>query len=821
MENQANFTPKTLSPRRQRQRGAVLVIILGLLVILALIGVSFQYLVMNEYNAARNWQARSRARSMAEDGLALAIARLRVEPTVAHWEGEGEWSYMSRRDYGNSLQKYARIKPSEDTQTATAPSSADEVLTNEVDFWRSYYRNRRLGVHDEMARVSYSVDTIRGANADGKSSMNWVDLNGNGAIDGGEEDLGRYLLDDADKPLRAISYFRGDGIDGSQVPAAIKSGTLSELGDRARLKVIDTNSQFNINDYKGAQLVYMLEVLGSEIETILAQADGFAQGDRKNPFPRQVAMDIVFHKDVKASQRIDSKEELRLVMRRSSTTHSLQFNEDLFDFAMDFIAVTSWPRAGNGENNIPRFDVFRNPMLERPTVNSPETPEWDKEQLIDSTGAAARDFRYAKGRFEGSATISGQSIDALPGVLPQGGRTSRAPFNINTVTLPVLTTMIAGIESEARFILLPRKGDRDKSIFVDDSFTGMRSASYIPTDLGQQPFFSQEENDKHISQHEHHPFLVDADRAAYGNLAPYQVIPVGPFTYVSTGNADLKPDWKDAKILNQVYPNDPTFVAALESRNVARDLALAILAERDKNGPFRSWMDFDYRVCHQILLGFNALAGSDGTTGGSAVPDLINIGRTSHSMPLDATTSDGTQRLLPDPDEILTDHPAYRLTGTTTLYSYSKPAFRAWYHRAAVDTLRANFNPDGYYNKRNPDSAMYSLVDVTDLSCQTAPMCFSTKGIYEVTSQGEIAGIRPDPNTGELKTYPVALRTFRATIETYRTLTHTSQSDFLRTYTDNRDRSATMHSLKGTMTYPNSIDISLNDYANDVPLNNI
>src|SRR5690606_21067997 len=100
-----------------------------------------------------------------------------------------------------------------------------------------------------------------------------------------------------------------------------------------------------------------------------------------------------------------------------------------------------------------------------------------------------------------------------------------------------------------------------------------------------------------------------------------------------------------------------------------------------------------------------------------------------------STLFSGNNAMFPDPNSV--QHPAGGKTDISNR-AYSNEAFNAWYWRSCVDMIRANFNPNGYFNKMNPDAAMYTTVDVTDLSYQTAPMCFSSMGVFEIVSQGEV-----------------------------------------------------------------------------------
>src|SRR5690606_13796046 len=123
----------------------------------------------------------------------------------------------------------------------------------------------------------------------------------------------------------------------------------------------------------------------------------------------------------------------------------------------------------------------------------------------------------------------------------------------------------------------------------------------------------------------------------------------------------------------------------------------------------------------QILLGFGEKDIGEGCA------DLVNTGRTSRLEPLptvlkhlQAGSGFDTGHQLPSPDAVV--HGASPRNNTSR-HSYTAQEFNAWYWRASVDMIRANFNPNGYLNKFNPDAAIYTTVDSSDLVYSTAPMC--------------------------------------------------------------------------------------------------
>ncbi len=756
---------KVKPSQRSRQRGALLVIVLGLLVVLSLIGIAFGYLVIAEQRSSENALNRFKAVSAAEDGEAYAVARLRSQALQRHYEGEGSWSFNTHFDPAGQ-----RIGP-------------DGTLESYQKYLERYAENSKLDSDQLIVSFSKAGKT----NSQKKPDYNWVDFNGNGRIDSGEDRLASDLMASAEgrKVLKRVSYFVGDGIDLSMYKSGIEGGSYRELGDRASLKIIDTNSQLNINDFGGIQLAYMLQVLGNEIALLLGDP-------AKNPFPLGTVEEIVRFQE-QTPGGIRSKNDLR------------QFFDDseLYHFTMDLIAVKSWPQRVENSTQ-PYFASKRNPALAEKID--------DREQDNFVPKAPFRDT-YGNKRAAGQSGTDGNAE-----IQPEGERSERSPVNINTVTKPVLTAMLAGLEAEARFLYYPKldRITREDQYWLNElGVSGPQQMLEGTTDAAMQPIIEpgrpNDESNAALSNH-----------TSLKNLASYQAVPVGPLGY------NVAPAWKSGGY-GSVDILNPWVADGSEASN----LADAILREREERGPFRSWMDFDYRICHQILSGFQA-----GVSENSA--DLVNTGRSNRlgSLPrsLAHMPAGKGQSLLPDPGAV--DHPVSG-KNQSSQHSYSAQEFDAWYWRACVDMIRANFNPNGYLNKTNPDSAYYTSVDTTDLKYATAPLCFSSMGVYEITSQGEVAAIQLNAaNRGssleksQSLDFPLARRTVRSIVEVYTTFEHTTQKDFLTSIDPDSfkpqskttsvqqgketTRSVVTHDLYGTQTYPNSIDHGIYGYRDQI-----
>ncbi|MHC4608002.1 MAG: hypothetical protein ACYTAF_13915, partial [Planctomycetota bacterium] len=58
--------------------------------------------------------------------------------------------------------------------------------------------------------------------------------------------------------------------------------------------------------------------------------------------------------------------------------------------------------------------------------------------------------------------------------------------------------------------------------------------------------------------------------------------------------------------------------------------------------------------------------------------------------------------------------------------------------QAEADVLKANFNPNLNLNELNPDRALHTLVDKTDLVVHSTEFCFTPMGYFEIESTGQV-----------------------------------------------------------------------------------
>lgn len=83
--------------------------------------------------------------------------------------------------------------------------------------------------------------------------------------------------------------------------------------------------------------------------------------------------------------------------------------------------------------------------------------------------------------------------------------------------------------------------------------------------------------------------------------------------------------------------------------------------------------------------------------------------------------------------------------------------------QAMADVLKANFDPNLHLNEINPDAALFTQVDKTDLLVSSTEFCFGPMGVFEIESTGRIEG---------------AVAGVEATVKTFDVLRHTHQKHF-------------------------------------------
>jgi hypothetical protein len=101
--------------------------------------------------------------------------------------------------------------------------------------------------------------------------------------------------------------------------------------------------------------------------------------------------------------------------------------------------------------------------------------------------------------------------------------------------------------------------------------------------------------------------------------------------------------------------------------------------------------------------------------------------------------------------------------------------------QAIGDVLKANFNPNLHLNELNPDRALFTLVDKTDLVVNSTEFCFTPMGTFEIESRGRI--VRPAAGDDH---ETLASATSAALVKIFDAVRHTSQAHFAGTFAPRR-----------------------------------
>lgn len=130
----------------------------------------------------------------------------------------------------------------------------------------------------------------------------------------------------------------------------------------------------------------------------------------------------------------------------------------------------------------------------------------------------------------------------------------------------------------------------------------------------------------------------------------------------------------------------------------------------------------------------------------------------------------------------------------------TNPRYRSWFYDCLRSIIKANCNPNGRMSMLNPNTSVFLEVDKGNLqypkelvkvpagtagagdkfNSQTCEWCFGSKGIFEITSLGEILG--PDKNdpTKVDAANPYAAAKVLTVVQIFDQVVHTSQRDFER-----------------------------------------
>ncbi|MCL4731904.1 MAG: hypothetical protein KJ044_15910, partial [Planctomycetes bacterium] len=323
---------------------------------------------------------------------------------------------------------------------------------------------------------------------------------------------------------------------------------------------------------------------------------------------------------------------------------------------------------------------------------------------------------------------------------------AKAPVNINTATKPVLVCLFANLQANARLLFYKKQ---DQITEEDKLYQNKFGATIRRQNSGTTDWGRQNNRTGGVGTANEQAWYPSGE----SNQAIFQLVPIGPIG-TKFGAAP-----------------GATSSGSSGGADYASALAEAVIQLR-KQAPFTSWQDFDHRFCQRVLLGM------PGERTNVGVPDVVGAQRGS-------LTGTDVSNVFPRdllPDATNCNHAANPLKSSDA--AMSAAAFRAWYWKSTVDMIRAALNPNNVTARYNADYPYHQNVDRMDLTLTSCPICFSSMGVYEVTSQGELLA-RPkgftESQTSSLdasQMVVVARRQVRTVVQIYDIMRHTTQEEF-------------------------------------------
>ncbi|MCA8913419.1 MAG: hypothetical protein KDB82_17095 [Planctomycetes bacterium] len=590
------------------------------------------------------------------------------------------------------------------------------------------YDPRRYALHpldSSDPAVSWAKDASK-TSIGGTTDGNWVDFNGDNNRSGEEASYGT----DKNQPAfaKGVTGFHADGINVNQ----IKNDNVQRAGDN---EYGPSGTYEELGDYFRVRAVDAASLLNlnnfkdedSLAHTLLILGEAIdawlnngKPSGQNNPLPSKVVDEFVaVAKDL--GFIFTSKEQLRPIW------NVIPDSDKMYDLAMNFITVNSWV-----DTSYRDFCESNNNVDEDTDVNPLKLP----------------DVRLWR---EGFSRDDQNGRDGWPDWQPTASSSGKAPININTAPKPVLVCLFANIAANSRLLFFQKQSQitQNDQLYKDKFNQDVPIQRSGTTDLGRQNNRSDLAGTGILDEAEWYPSGAE-------NRAIFQLVPIGP---ISTLLGSSGPTSANTPTGNEDY---------------ASNLADEVIRLRASHA-FTSWQDFDARFCRGILLGLN-----DTNRNSIKVPDLIGVARGDIQRPNPVSIASAyPTKLLPDPKNC--NHPANPLNSGDTAMTGSD--FRAWYWKSCVDMIRASLCPSNLTSRYNADYPMHMNVDRMDLTHTNAPVCFSSMGIYEIVSEGEIlapeAGQETTTSTAPGERLPVARRQVRTTVQIYEVLRHSSQRDFM------------------------------------------
>ncbi len=606
--------------------------------------------------------------------------------------------------------------------------AAFEYSPDKRDIDGSMFARKNLDSRD--VRVSWNKASTNTNESNDSPDRNWVDFNNNGKVDGNETGFG------------------GDKMPGNVSPGSrnFLSGVTLFGGEGVR---IDSNTregrQFADGKNYGVSGTY--EDLGDYTRVKVIDA---ASQLNLNNFKTERLTEVLLVLGIEIDKWVSGGEGtgkynpftakiVEAVARTHEESGNFFSNKEQLRPIWDGSSLDKSPELYDLAMNFVTVNNWRDPGYRDFADTAGKVVE---DKVKNPSGTKLEMELKREGFSKGQSNIGGQ--DGWPDWQADAGTGLRAPVNVNTAPKPVLVALFAGLTARARLLYFKKAAQisEEDRLYKDLFAAAPNRLVYGTPDLGRQNNQATEG-------------MLNAGGGE--NQAIFQLVPIGPITSAA-----------GAKATGTNLPAGQDYASKLAD----------IIIELRKADPFKSWQDFDNRFCYLRLLNMTN-SRLNVKTG-----DVVNARRSSIADPGDLSGINAEYLPLADNCK----HQVNPLTSTDA--AMSQNAFRAWYWKSVVDMIRANLNPNNVVNRYNSDYPYHQNVDRMDLVTTSCPVCFSSMGMYEVVSQGEILAptargmniISTETTTGGAATarMPIARRQVRTLVEIYTVLRHSSQYDFMK-----------------------------------------
>lgn len=643
----------------------------------------------------------------------------------------------------------------------------------------------RKNLDSRDVRVSWNKTTTTTNNSkDVNPDRSWIDFNNNGVIEANETGLGGDKMAGVAAPnsrnfLSGVTLFHGEGI---RVDSNPREGRAYVDG-----KSFGASGTYeDLGDYTRVKVIdaaaqfninsFKGDRLAEMLMVLGVEIDKWVSGGKGTGQYNPLQADVV-QTIVKTHDEVANLFTNKEQLRPIWDGSSNTRKPEFYDLAMNFLTVNNWQDTKYREyvDNAAKIDEDK---AKNPTGKMP-MEIW-------------REGYSNPGQLTGGREGWGDWQ-------PDASTSTRAPINVNTAPRPVLVMLFLGLEARSRMLYF-RKANaiaEEDTLYKELFGVAPQRLVFGTPDVCRQ-------NGVPLNNGTSETVIGLSAGGNKPNQAIFQLVDIGPITGTATGGQTS---------------------SSTGGADLAGALADEVIKLR-KSAPFTSWQDFDFRFCYRLLLGMSLQRET------VKIPDLVNAQRGSYSDVGNVSGMD--PKLLPDPRNCRS--PANPLSSTDA--SMSQTAFRAWYWKSCVDMIRASLNANNTVNRYNADYPYHKNVDRMDLVKSGPPICFSSMGIYEVVSQGEVlAPVTRGLNAQETTTsaggtssvrMPVARRQVRTLVEIYSVLRHTSQYDFMNAIDPDvvtnaataagtsTARNVVALSRHGTMTGPYSADERAAGCWNDV-----